>query len=268
MEYTGYGQERLKDIVEKEAAGEEKPAAAKEDEEAKEQRQEPAPVKEQPQDDDKWYDTVTQIKLVCKGKRLQAFRVTGNLNDSNTKMTMANIIPHIEMKVKVIYSFKSVIYRGDGEIISYSKALDSSPRMFTSLKEIQADIEECEQNWFDLDNEEVWSKAYLPTTGTTKIRGNYEGKVVFKHVQIKLVASNEPLMGCGPLPSWLNDKRYIYAIDKFDDNLCVWQCPAIYMRKNIQWGTEFVTRTTLKLVREYYGNKNLKKKGHEAHKTC
>ena len=187
---------------------------------------------------------------MCKGKRLQAFRVTGNLNDSNTKMTMANIIPHIEMKVKVIYSFKSVIYRGDGEIISYSKALDSSPRMFTSLKEIQADIEECEQNWFDLDNEEVWSKAYLPTTGTTKIRGNYEGKVVFKHVQIKLVASNEPLMGCGPLPSWLNDKRYIYAIDKFDDNLCVWQCPAIYMRKNIQWGTEFVTRTTLQLAHE------------------
>ena len=53
MENTGYGQERLKDIVEKEAAGEEKPAAAKEDEEAKEQWQEPAPVKEHPQDDDK-----------------------------------------------------------------------------------------------------------------------------------------------------------------------------------------------------------------------
>ena len=43
----------------------------------------------------------------------------------NTKMTMANIIPHIEMKVKVIYSFKSVIYQGDGEIISYSETLDS-----------------------------------------------------------------------------------------------------------------------------------------------
>ena len=46
MENTGYGQEKLKDIVEKEAEGEEKPAAAKEDEEAKEQRQEPAAAKE------------------------------------------------------------------------------------------------------------------------------------------------------------------------------------------------------------------------------
>ena len=67
-------------------------------------------------------------------------------------------------------------------------------------------------------------------------------------------------MGCGPLPSWLKDKRYIYAIDKFDDDLCVWQCPAIYMRKNIQWGTEFVTRTTLQLAHETMVIKIWKKK--------
>ena len=32
--------------------------------------------------------------------------------------------------------------------------------MLTSLKEIQAYIEECKQKRLDLDNEEVWSKAY------------------------------------------------------------------------------------------------------------
>ena len=68
--------------------------------------------------------------------------------------------------------------------------------MFTTLKEIQAFIEECDQKRFDLDNEEVWSKTYLPATRSTEVRGNYEGKVVFEHVQIRLVASNEPLMGC------------------------------------------------------------------------
>ena len=119
---------------------------------------------------------------------------------------MANTAPHIEMRVKVIYSFKSVIYQGAGEIKSYSKTLDSSPGMFTSLKEIQAYIEECEQKRLDLDNEEVWSKAYLPATRTIEARGNCEGKVVFKHVQIRLVASNEPLMGCEPLPGWLSKK--------------------------------------------------------------
>ena len=79
-----------------------------------------------------------------EGRRVKEFRVTGNLNNANTKMIMTNIIPHMEMRVKVIYSFKSVIYRGGGKIQPYSKTLDSSPGMFTSLKEIQAYIEECE----------------------------------------------------------------------------------------------------------------------------
>ena len=57
-------------------------------------------------------------------------------------MIMDNIISHIEMRVKVIYSFKSVFYRGNGEIKDYSKTLESAPGMFTSLKEIQEYIED------------------------------------------------------------------------------------------------------------------------------
>ena len=75
--------------------------------------------------------------------------------------------------------------------------------MFTSLKEIQAYIEECEKKRLDLDNEEIWSKAYSPADRTTEARGNYKGKLIFKYGLIRLVASNELLMGCGPLPDWL-----------------------------------------------------------------
>ena len=260
IENMGYGQERLKDVVEKEAEEEQhqKPASAKEEgEEAKEQQQGPAAAKEQQQDDDddERYDTVPKIKLVYEGRRVKGFRVTGNLNNPNTNMIMANITPHIEMRVNAIYSFKSVIHRGAGEIKPYSKTLDSQPGMFTSLKEIQAYIEECEQNTVGSGNEE----AYLPAARTTEARGNYEGKVIFNHVQIRLVVSNEPLMGCAQLPDWLSDKRCIYAIGTFDDNPCVWRCLAIYKRNNIQRGTEFVTRTALNLVHGYYGDKNLKK---------
>ena len=53
-------------------------------------------------------------------------------------MIMANITPHIEMKTKVIYSFKSEIYGGTGEVVDYSKTLTSPPDLFTSLGEIQA----------------------------------------------------------------------------------------------------------------------------------
>ena len=173
-ENMGYGQqERLKDIVEKEAEEEEKQQEPAADKEEEDQQQGPAAAKEQQQDDDdERYDTVAKIKLLHEGRRVKGFRLTGNLNNLNTKMIMINITPHIEMRVKVIYSFKSVIYRGNGEIKDYSKTLDSAPGMFTSLKEIQAYIEECEQKRLDLDNEEVWSKAYLPTTRTTEARGS------------------------------------------------------------------------------------------------
>ena len=118
MENMGYGQqERLKGIVEKEAEEEEPAAAKEEEEEAKEQQDDD----DDDDDDDERYDTVTKIKLVYKGKRMKEFRVTGNLNRSNTRTIMDNITPHIEMRIKVIYSFKSVIYRGNGKIKDYSK---------------------------------------------------------------------------------------------------------------------------------------------------
>ena len=217
MENMEYGWQRLKYIVEKEA-------------------------QEEQQQHDEEYDTVPEINLVHEGRRAKEFRVTVNLNNANTSMIMDNITSHTEMRTKVIYSFKAEIHRGAGEIVDSSKTLTSLPGIFTSLEKIQAYIEECEQKWLDLDNEDVWSKAYLPAERATEIRGNYKGKVIFKHVQIRLVASNEPLIGCESLPDWLRKKRYIYAVDNFDDNMCVWRCLAIYNRKDIKRGTEFVTK--------------------------
>ena len=50
------------------------------------------------------------MKLVYEKKRVKEFRVTGSLNGANTGMVMANIPPYIEMRPKVIYSFKSEIH--------------------------------------------------------------------------------------------------------------------------------------------------------------
>ena len=83
------GWERLKDIVENEA-----------EKETKEQQE---------NDDDEQYGMVPNIKLVYKRTCVIEFRVTGNLNNGNTKMIMINITPDIEMRTKVVYSFKSEI---------------------------------------------------------------------------------------------------------------------------------------------------------------
>ena len=55
-------------------------------------------------------------------------------NNANTGMIMANITTNIEMRTKVIDSFKSEIYQGAGETVDYSKTLTSPPGMFTSLQ--------------------------------------------------------------------------------------------------------------------------------------
>ena len=124
------------------------------------------------------------MNLVHEGRRVKEFQEAGNVNNANTKMIMDNITPNIKMRVKVIYSLKAKIHRGAGEIVDYRKTLTSPPGMFTSLEEIQAYIEECEQKRSGLDNEEVWLKAYLPATRALEARGSYEVKVIFRHVQI------------------------------------------------------------------------------------
>ena len=67
-------------------------------------------------------------------------------------------------------------------------------------------------------------------------------------------------MGCGPLPDLLRKNLCIYPIDTLDDYLGAWRCLAIYKRKDIQMGSEFVTRDVLNLAREYYGDNKLKRK--------
>ena len=59
-------------------------------------------------------------------------------------MIMDNIRQQIEIRAKVVYSFKAEIHQGAGKIVDYSKTLTSPSCMFTSLEEIQAYIEECE----------------------------------------------------------------------------------------------------------------------------
>ena len=55
VENMEYGQERLKDIIEKEAEEQQQEPEETKEEEAKEQQQEPAAAKEQQQDDDERY---------------------------------------------------------------------------------------------------------------------------------------------------------------------------------------------------------------------
>ena len=200
----------------------------------------------------------TEIKLVENGGRVKVYKTTGNLNFDLTDKIMEKITPIIETRTKVIHAFSCVIYRGQGEIIEYSKTFKAPPGTFSSLDDIKEYIRQCEQKRLDLEDAETWSKAYLPATATYASKGVYEGRVRFTSVSTK---SNEPLLGCGPLPKWLADKKCVYAIDKINDNLCFWRCLTIHQRimKGKKRPEEDTNRDALKLARDFYKRPNLKR---------
>ena len=203
----------------------------------------------------------TEIKLDENGGRVKVYKTTGNLNFDLTDKIMEKITPIIETRTKVIHAFSCVIYRGQGEIIEYSKTFKSPPGTFSSLDDIKEYIHQCEQKRLDLEDAETWSKAYLPATATYASKGVYEGRVLFTSVSTKIILSNEPLLGCGPLPKWLADKKCIYAIDKIADNLCLWRCLTIHQRimKGKKRPEEDTNREALKLARDFYRKPNLKR---------
>ena len=203
----------------------------------------------------------TEIKLVENGGRVKVYKTTGNLNLDLTDKIMEKITPIIETRTKVIHAFSCVIYRGQGEIIEYSKTFKAPPGTFSSLDDIKEYIRQCEQKRLDLEDAETWSKAYLPATATFNSKGVYEGRVRFISGSTKIILSNEPLLGCGPLPKWLADKKCVYAIDKIDDNLCLWRCLVIHQRimKGKKRPEEDTNREALKLARDFYRIPNLKR---------
>ena len=203
----------------------------------------------------------TEIKLVENGGRVKVYKTTGNLNFDLTDIIMEKITPIIETRTKVIHAFSCVIYRGQGEIIEYSKTFKAPSGTFSSLADIKEYIRQCEQKCLDLEDAETWSKAYLPATATYASKGVYEGRVRFTSVSTKIILSNEPLLGCGPLPKWLADKKCIYAIDKINDNLCFWRCLAIHQRtmKGKKRPEEDTNREALKLARDFYRKPNIKR---------
>ena len=129
----------------------------------------------------------TEIKLVENGGRVKVFKTTGNLNFDLTDIIMEKITPIIEMRTKVIHAFSCVIYRGQGEIIEYSKTFKAPSGTFSSLSDIKEYIRQCEQKRLDLEDSETWSKAYLPATATYNSKGVYEGRVLFTSVSTKII---------------------------------------------------------------------------------
>ena len=47
-------------------------------------------------------------------------------------------------------------------------------------------------------------------------------------VEVKAILVEQPLLGQGRLPDWLRNKKGLYALDKFNDDLCLFRCIAMH----------------------------------------
>ena len=178
------------------------------------------------------FEKDNELKLIEDGNRVKTWRFGKSFNSPLTKTAMATITPHVDMRVVVVYSFSCDIYKGDGGVTEYHKS-KSTKGSLSSLAEIKAFIETCEMQWLDIEDGEFWSKAYFSPKRTVKTPGVFEGKLIFDHVQIKIISTREPLLGCGPLPDWLRKKWCIYALDGTEervDNLCMLRYLAVHYR--------------------------------------
>ena len=125
----------------------------------------------------------TTINLIENQTRVRTYWVTGSLNNDISNLILDTICPVIHMKTRVIYSFSCLIDRGRNQIVEYHRTLPTNDT-FTSLSQIKEYIRQCKLRHLNLDDERVWSKAFLPAMRITNNPGVYEGCFEFRHVQV------------------------------------------------------------------------------------
>ena len=161
--------------------------------------------------------------------------------------------------MRVIYSFSCTIYRGQNQVIQCHKTLSPSGT-FTCLSQVEEYIKQCKLRHLDLDDEEVWSKAYLPAARITNDSGVYEGCVNFT---MSTFGSSHRMSCCWVVVlcpiGFTKSGVFIYAIDNMNDNLCVLQSLAIFKRIRHNWTrpAEDTRRNALNLACEFYKQPNL-----------
>ena len=100
------------------------------------------------------------IEKIKDGTRVKTWRVARNLNQPLMDKIISKVTPDIDMRTKVIYSFKCEVYQGGGAIAPYNKTKGSTGTL-TSLQEIKDFIDECEARRLDLGNVGVLEQSIL-----------------------------------------------------------------------------------------------------------
>jgi len=136
------------------------------------------------------------------------------------------------LKFSFTYRLKNI---EDGKVVLFHKNLGGSPTLITNAGAAREWLQEKDENRLNID------KIERPSTKWVFVN--------WLQVEVKAIRTNQPLLGAGQLPDWLRQKKGLYALDTFDDNLCLLRCLAVHLGAR----TDRCTEKAKQLAEEFYG---------------
>jgi len=102
----------------------------------------------------------------------------------------------------------------NGKVMLFHTNLGGSPTLLTTHTAAREWLHEKDANRLDTDQVE------RPNTRWVFQR--------WVQVEVRAILVEQPLLGQGRLPDWLRNKKGLYALDTFDDNICLFRCIAVH----------------------------------------
>jgi len=147
-----------------------------------------------------------------KGRRVITWKLFRNLAGS--------VVDRIMTKVEVLqtsfylrFGFTCQLrHIENGNVMLWEQNLGGSPTLLTTHA--------AAREWLQKKDDIRLDRVNPPNT-----------KWVFQRwvqVEVKAILVDQPLLGQGPLPDWLRNKKGLCALDTFNDNLCLFRCVAVH----------------------------------------
>ena len=161
-----------------------------------------------------------EVEVGRQGRRFVLWEVLNNLEQDQTEPFMNKICEKVNtsFSLRYINCYKIRNISDDLMPVWYS-ASKGSPWL-NKLEDARG--------WLaDQENKRlIGGQIGTPTTGWA-FDSHYR-------LDVRAVLDQQPLLGTGPLPTWLRNlahSRAMFSLDTYRDNLCFWRCLAVH------WGT-------------------------------
>ena len=183
-------------------------------------------------------DTIEK-QLEENGVRVKIWKLTNNLNKSTTARFMSKIETlqtAFYLRFYCTYQLRNI---ETDEFMPFHKNF-GSPSLFFNFASAH--------DWLDNKDEERLSfeKIERPSTKWTFVK--------WIEVRVKAILTNQVLLGAGKLPDWLRQQKGLYALDTYDDNLCVLRCLAVHQGARPNRCTKEAIRLGKELFGDVYGD--------------